>query len=188
MVFVEVTSVVLALLYVVLIARKVRLGWVFGTVSSALAVWLFWKSNLNSEALLYLFYVLAGVYGYFQWGQHKVEKQEQFTYQEWKVVNHTIIIVGTASVAVVLGRLMQDWGSHFPYFDAFTTCFGFLATFMAARKVLSNWIYWIIIDLASAYLYFLKDLNYYSILMVLYTVLAAYGYFEWRKTGRPSQD
>lgn len=185
MVWIEIASVVLAIGYVLLIARMIRLGWVFGAASSVLAVWLFWKSNLNSEALLYVFYVLAGVYGYLQWGKQSDDHKMRFKYREWRVLYHIILVFATIAIAIGLGSLMQEWGSDYPYFDAATTSFSFLATFLAARKILSNWLYWIIIDLASAYLYYLKDLYYYSTLMIVYTVLAAYGYYQWRKAGHP---
>ena len=74
-----------------------------------------------------------------------------------------------------------------PYLDAFTTIFSLMATFMVAKKVLENWIYWIVIDLLSIQLYAHRDLNLTAVLFALYTVIAVVGYFRWRKAFRLQQ-
>ncbi len=68
-----------------------------------------------------------------------------------------------------------------PYADAFTTVFSLAATFMVTRKVLENWIYWIIIDIVSTYLFASRDLYLSSALFVLYTVIAVFGFFNWSR-------
>jgi nicotinamide mononucleotide transporter len=68
-----------------------------------------------------------------------------------------------------------------PYLDAFTTIFSLMATFMVAKKVLENWIYWIIIDAFSVYLFASRGLYMTSVLFILYTLIAIFGYFSWKK-------
>ena len=53
---------------------------------------------------------------------------------------------------------------------------------MAAKKFIENWIFWIVIDGASILLYVNRNLYLTSVLYLLYTLLAAYGYTQWRKT------
>jgi nicotinamide mononucleotide transporter len=50
-----------------------------------------------------------------------------------------------------------------------------------ARKILQNWLYWIIIDTAAVVLYI--ETGYYATmaLFALYTLLATMGYLSWRK-------
>ena len=66
-----------------------------------------------------------------------------------------------------------------PLLDSFTTVFSIIATIMLIKKILENWLYFIVIDIASIYLYFTRDLNQTAILFAVYTLIAIYGYFNW---------
>jgi nicotinamide mononucleotide transporter len=52
---------------------------------------------------------------------------------------------------------------------------------MVARKVLENWLYWIVIDAVSIFLYIDRELYQTAVLFMLYLVLAVIGYIAWRK-------
>ena len=70
--------------------------------------------------------------------------------------------------------------SELPFIDAFTTSFSLLATYMTVKKVLENWLYWIIIDLTSVFLYHERDLHLTAFLFIIYTVIATFAYFNWK--------
>ena len=71
--------------------------------------------------------------------------------------------------------------ASFPYIDALTTGFAVMTTYLVAQKVLENWLYWVVIDFVSIYLYFQKGLMLTSGLFILYVFMALSGYFMWRK-------
>ena len=52
---------------------------------------------------------------------------------------------------------------------------------MVAKKILENWLYWIVINIVSIYLYFHRDLTLTSLLFATYTIIAIFGYFHWLK-------
>ena len=68
-----------------------------------------------------------------------------------------------------------------PLIDSFTTIFSFIATYLMAKKWIENWLYWIVIDGVSVYLYYTRGLEIYALLMFAYTIIVVYGYFEWKK-------
>jgi len=68
-----------------------------------------------------------------------------------------------------------------PYMDSITTALSIVATWMLARKYIEHWLMWIFIDAFSAGLYVYKGLWPTVILFIVYTVMAALGYFEWKK-------
>ena len=68
-----------------------------------------------------------------------------------------------------------------PYVDAFTTCLSLSATYMVAQKILGNWLYWIIIDLVSIYLYAERDYYLTAVQYALFTLLAVYGFWVWQQ-------
>ena len=85
------------------------------------------------------------------------------------------------ALSPVLGFLFAKIGNSYSYFDAGITVFSFIATWMTAKKILQNWLYWIVIDLVAATVYFAKDLRATSALYVLFAIVALYGYREWQK-------
>jgi nicotinamide mononucleotide transporter len=64
--------------------------------------------------------------------------------------------------------------------DAFVAWVSVLATWMVARKVLENWLYWIVVDSVAAALYWSQGLHATAVLFVVYVVIAVRGYFTWR--------
>jgi nicotinamide mononucleotide transporter len=57
-----------------------------------------------------------------------------------------------------------------------------VATFMVARKILENWIYWFVIDAVSVYLYLSRELYFTAALFVAYLVMIVFGYRSWRRS------
>ena len=176
----ESVAVLFGIIYVVLIAKNRILGWAFGIISSFVSIFLFiLYAKLYSEALLYSFYVIAGFYGWYNWSRQK-ESAEVYC-MSLKI--HLIII----TIGIVLSLLLYWTMTYFftdaekPLVDAFTTIFSFIATYLATKKWIGNWIYWIIIDLISTWLYFSRGLEIYAVLMFIYSVIAVYGYMEWKK-------
>ena len=55
-----------------------------------------------------------------------------------------------------------------------------MATWLVARKLVSNWLYWVVIDAVSIYVYAQKHLYFLTLLFMLYTIIALAGYFIWR--------
>jgi len=68
-----------------------------------------------------------------------------------------------------------------PIVDSFNTIFSVFATYMITRKILGNWLYWIVIDAVGAYLYFNMGLHLTSLLFISYAIIAIFGYFSWMK-------
>lgn len=176
----EWTAVVFSLLYVFLAARQNIWCWLFGALSAAVSVLLFILVKLYAESLLYVFYVVISLYGWWQWKSGRGGADMPIV--EWKWLTHVILIgvslLGAAALYFVFSTYSD---AEQPLLDALTTSFSFMTTFLVARKVLSNWIYWVVIDAFSVYLYWSRGLDIYALLMLVYTGMAVYGYIEWRK-------
>ncbi len=175
----EIVAVIFGVAYVVCIAKNKIIGWIFGIIGSLISIVLFYRTQLMAEALLYIYYVVAGVQGYLNWN-----KQADVSEVYNKGVNYHGMIIGLGLVlGVGLYYLIQAvfTDAARPLIDSFTTVFSFLATYLTVKKIIENWIYWIVIDAVTVYLYFSRELFIYSGLMVVYTVLAYLGYLEWKK-------
>lgn len=158
--------------------------WFFGIVGSLLSIFLFFHSQLYSEAILYFYYVIMGFYGYFLWSQ-KDSKNESFilSVNEFKFFTHFICFSICSFFALGMAWLFDTYtDADRPYLDAFTTVFSFFATYLEAKKVLSGWLYWIVINGITILLYTSKGLDIYAALTVVYFLMSFVGYYQWRRT------
>ena len=177
--YLELVAVVLALAYVWLAAKQNSWCWPCALVSTSIYTYLFWEVTLPFHVLLNAYYIVMAIYGWRQW-QGPASRAAQVS--SWRGKQHVMCIV-----LLVVGSLLLTKGAssvfddkHL-YLDAFITVFSVFTTVLVAHKVRENWLYWIAIDAASAYLFFVKDLVLTSVLFVLYTCFALYAYIQWGK-------
>ncbi|HOO19504.1 MAG TPA: nicotinamide riboside transporter PnuC, partial [Paludibacteraceae bacterium] len=72
--------------------------------------------------------------------------------------------------------------SPVPRADSFTTALSIIATWMLARKMIENWLLFIVADGVCTGLYFYRELYPTAILFAVYTIMAIIGYFKWKRT------
>lgn len=179
----EYTAVALNVAYIVLAARRSIWCWPAGIAGSALSIWIFIDVKLYAEAVLFSYYVLMGIYGWVLWGRES--GGGGLSIVSYKLRTHVLLcLLGYAGTLMIFFLLTSYTDAELPWVDAFTTSFAFLATWLTARKVLENWIYWIAVDSLAVYLYLARGLELYALLSAVYTVMAAYGYIEWLRNHR----
>ncbi|BDY04788.1 nicotinamide mononucleotide transporter [Ferrimonas sp. YFM] len=179
----EGVAVVLALAYLLLAMRGNIWCWPAAFFSTLIYVVLFWKVSLLMESVLNGYYLLMALYGFWQWRYGG--RGEGLSYQTWSLSSHVRLIGITALVALGLGYVMDNYThADLAYLDSATTCFAVVGTVMTARKVVENWLYWVVIDIVSIYLYMSKQMMLTSGLFVLYVGLALASYFTWRNAYR----
>ncbi|MBW6482592.1 MAG: nicotinamide riboside transporter PnuC [Vicingaceae bacterium] len=176
----EIIAVIFGVFYVFLAAKNNNWCWIFGILGSALSIVLFlFYAKLYAEVVLYFFYVMAGFYGWMNWKNQKKHNQVyQHTFQK-----HIFILAIGSLLSISLYFIISYFfdAAQKPLIDSFTTIFSFIATYLTAKKWIENWLYWIIIDLVSTYLYFSRGLEIYALLMFSYSFIAIYGYVQWKK-------
>ena len=176
---VEWFAVISTILYVILVAKRLIICWFFAFVGSALFVYLCYIGELYIESILQLFYAVMAVVGWLSWKKSKLENN---TIVKWKMNSHLLNIAISGVLAFILGYFFDNYTDQAnPYVDAFTTCYSLSATYMVTKKILGNWIYWIIIDLVSIYLYAQRDYNLTAVQYGLFTILSVFGFIAWRK-------
>jgi nicotinamide mononucleotide transporter len=177
----ELAAVVLALVYVVLAIRQRRSCFCAASLSAMLYTVIFAKAQLYMEAALQIFYIAMAAYGWFVWGQQQSPEERPVT--RWPLIRHGWLIIAVVSIAAVTGALLSRYtDAALPFADSLTTVAALVATWMVARKILENWLWWIAIDLLSIWLYVERELTTTAILFAGYVVLALAGYLAWRQT------
>jgi nicotinamide mononucleotide transporter len=96
------------------------------------------------------------------------------------VREHLVYLLIGGVGGLLLGYLFSYTTAAESYWDAYTTAFSVLATVMLVGRRLENWLYWIVIDLAYAGLYYSRGALLFALLMVVYTLIAMYAYRKWR--------
>ncbi|QFU22360.1 nicotinamide riboside transporter PnuC [Shewanella eurypsychrophilus] len=176
----EAIAVVLAAAYLVLAMKGSIWCWVAAFASTAIYTALFWKVSLLMESVLNVYYMAMAVYGFNQWTKGR-SGDAAIGVISWSLQRHVKLISVTAIISVVVGYLMSTYTqASFAYLDAATTCFAVMTTYLVAKKVLENWLYWVVIDFVSIYLYLQKGLMLTSLLFIMYVGMAIGGYFLWR--------
>ena len=177
----EASAVLLALAYLVLAVRKSLWCWLCAFISSAIYVVLMFEAGLIMETCLNVFYVIMAVYGYIEWKRGTQNNEMQIVKWTWR--QHSLgvaaVLVATLINALYLQQHVQ--AARSPWWDSFITWGSVLTTFMVARRVIDNWLYWIVIDSIAAVLYYSRGLVATSGLFIVYVIMVIHGYWVWRK-------
>jgi nicotinamide mononucleotide transporter len=182
----EAAGVLFSVLYLVLAIRENLWCWPAAFIASVLTIVVMFGARLYSEAALNVFYAGMAVYGWHQWrygGRRSGESELPISV--WPLKNHLLAIGGSVALSAALGWLMsRHTDAAYPYLDAFVTVSSIVTTYMVARKVLENWLYWLVVDSLSLYLYWQRELNLYVGLFALYLVLVVIGLVRWHRDWR----
>lgn len=179
--WIEVTAVILAILYLVLAVKQNILCWLAGIISSVLYYFIMRSAGLYMEAYLQIFYVFMGFYGWSQW-RISTRTSNNFVVNTWNKLQHFYalsLILILSAISGFLLKLFTD--AALPFFDALVTCGAVVATYMVAKKLLENWIYWLVIDLISILLFISRGLLPTAFLFGIYVVIIFFGYKSWNK-------
>jgi nicotinamide mononucleotide transporter len=179
----EIVSVIFGIIYLVLMVRENIWCWLFGILASAITVYLYVEVTLYLEAGLNFYYILAGVYGWIYWNTHrkKVGQENSFVpILTWKPNYHVLAVLICGAIGLLLGYVMDTYSdSERPYIDALITTFSFLATYLEAKKVLSTWYYWAILNAGSIFLNADRGLYFFAALSIFYTIMSIQGFKRW---------
>ena len=175
---IEIIAVVFNILYVILAAKENIWCWLCAAIGALLYIYICFSAKLYLESGLTVFYLIMAIYGHWQWNRPKKE----ITISTWSLQGHLLIFGVGIIASFFLGKLFGIYtDAALPILDSFTTIFSLFATYMVTKKILENWIYWIVIDIVCVYLYFNRDLQLTAGLFVAYTIIAVFGYLSWKK-------
>ncbi|MBO1923556.1 nicotinamide riboside transporter PnuC [Thiomicrorhabdus sp. 6S3-12] len=179
-------AVALGIGYVILAANNSKWAWPSAFFSTLIYTFLFWDGQLPMQALLNAYYLLMAVYGFWLWNhseKHPSSKQtaDSVSIHRKSLFFHLSFIAIGITLSALAGIYLQTNNySQLPYLDAFVTVFSVMNTVLMARKVIENWLYWIVIDSLAIYLYWESGFYVTIVMFGLYLVLALYGYREWK--------
>ncbi len=177
----------LAIVYILLAIRQNIWCWPAAFFSTLIYSVLFFDVSLLMDSALNVYYLIMAIYGWYSWKYGGKLQEKELEVTSYGLSKNIKIIAILTVISFAFGYVMANYTSaDFAYVDSFTTVFAVFTTYMLAKKVLENWIYWIVIDAVSIYIYIEKGLNLTAILFVIYTVLAFVAYKKWKEEYDPS--
>ena len=177
----EITAVIFAILYLILAVKQNILCWTAGIISSVLYFFIMQKAELYMEAYLQVFYVVMGIYGWSQWSASNASNPS-FIVNTWSKYQHMIAISIILALSLLSGFLLERYtDAALPFLDALVSWGAVVATYMVAKKLLENWIYWFVIDATSIFLFIERGLWLSAVLFATYLVIIFFGYQSWNK-------
>ena len=180
----EVVAVVMALLYLFLAIRQNIWCWFGAGISTAIYVYLFLDAKLYMQSALNGFYFAMAIYGWVVWRSGQAD-EKQLPVVSWPLMTHVYAILLIAAVGLFNGYVLDtQTDSQHAYVDAIVAWGAIWATFLVARKVLENWWYWLVIDIASIFIYWSRDLQLTSVLFAVYVLMIPFGLVSWARSRR----
>ena len=176
----EIFAVIFAITYLILAVRQNILCWYAAFLSTAIYTFLYWDVSLYMESILNVYYLLMAIYGWANWNNKK--DQIDLPIMEWSIKKHFISILIILFFTLVSGFLLNNTEAARPYLDSFTTWGSVFTTYMVTQKILSNWLYWFVINGVGIFLNIDKDLYLTALLLLSYQVISILGFINWRKS------
>jgi nicotinamide mononucleotide transporter len=182
--WVEFLGTLFGISYVFLSIRQNILTWLLGFITSALYIYVFFVSKFYADMGLQFYYVWISIYGWIIWTRGKQTENGREVLPVTRLSKELMPVLAFISFIlwVVIYYILKEFtDSPVPLGDAFTTALSIVATWMLARKILEHWLIWVVVDAVSLLLYLYKGLYPTSVMFVIYTLAAIWGYFEWKK-------
>jgi len=179
--FIEALAVLFAVTYLLLAVKQDVKCWFAAIISSTLYFFIMYKAGLYMEAWLQIFYIVMAFYGIQQWTVTN-NNQSKFIVRSWRWNTHFWVIAIIIILAIITGLLLEKFtNAALPFLDGLTTWGAIITTYMVAKRLLENWIYWFVIDMISIYLFLSRGLFLTAILFCIYLVIIFFGYRSWIK-------
>lgn len=199
--YVELVGTLFYLWSVWLIGRRQILTWPIGIISVLLFMALFYQLRFYGDAVEQVYYVLAGLYGWWRWNRFSIESGQSSSMNSVSTSAVSVhysavpqIVIGvllTGALSLSFGALLTRvhillpvWfpeKAAYPFWDALTTMMSFTAMWLMARQRIESWIYWIVVDVIGIGLYSAKDVRFLVLLYVALLAMAVNGFLSWHK-------
>ena len=179
----EIVAVIFGLLSVWYAKKDNILVFPTGLVSTLIFVYLLWKWTLWGDMMINGYYFVMSIYGWYHWTLKNGGTLEfpisKISGSEKRIAIFLFIFTVAFVVAVYL--YFDKFTTWYAYIDTFITGIFFVGMWLMAKRKVENWIFWIIGDLISIPLYFSKGFTFTSFQYIVFTIVAIFGYLEWKK-------
>lgn len=183
--WIEISGAIISLIYLFFSYRQLIWLWPFGLLSAIFYTWIYFHSGFYADMSLQVYYVIISIYGWYYWAGGNKKNGSRSSLPISRIKKREAIVLSLVFLfmwLIISMVLVLFTNSEVPVMDGFTTAGGVAATWMLARKMLENWLVWVVVDSVSLGLYIFKGLYATAFLFLIYTIVAVAGYFAWKKS------
>lgn len=180
----EVTAAAFGVVSVFLSTRQNIWSWPTAIVNVALYTVVFYEGRLYGQMGLQPVYLALSAYGWYQW-LHGGEQGSKLRVTSASPRMIATLAVLTLAAWVILAAILRRTDAALPWLDALLTTTSLTAQWMMTRKILENWILWIVVDVVYVPMFITQGLYATAILYAAFLVLAIMGFAEWRRSAVP---
>lgn len=190
--YLELFGLITGTIAVILSAYANLWSWIIGLTNVTLSFFLFYQVQLYPDMFLQVFFFVTNILGWWRWarprpGEEDFKKELRVSWMDKKqlAITITTALVGTTLMAFFASNLHEWIPSVFskpsasPFLDSFITVMSILATFYMVQKKIECWIIWVVIDIVATYVYYIRDIKFYSIQYFILTIIAAFAVWNW---------
>jgi len=160
--------------------------WVYpsGLINTLFYIYLSFKGGLLGEASVNFYYTIMSIYGWIGWSKKDDNKNivlqiSASNKKEWK---EQLIFFSVFYLVIysALAYLKTNFAPEaIPWADAFASASAFTAMWLMTRKKIESWYWWIVTNIASIPLYFVKHYVFTSVYYFILLIMAVFGLMEW---------
>jgi nicotinamide mononucleotide transporter len=156
-----------------------------GLINTTIYIYLSFKGHLLGEASVNLYYTLMSLWGWYLWtrvdpNNHTIILQiTKSNTRDW--LNQVLFFLAFYfSLYFSLTYLKKEFAPEaIPWADALASAAAYTGMWLMAKKKVESWIWWIITNIASIPLYFVKGYTFTSVQFIVLLVLAIAGLKSW---------
>ncbi len=161
-----------------------------GIINTTLYIYLSFKGHLLGEASVNLYYTIMSIYGWYWWSRKKedhITNILQITISNTKQRVQQVLVFFAFYAILFFG--LQFLKTNFapdaiPWADALASASAYTAMWLMAKKKVESWAWWIITNITSIPLYFIKGYAFTSFQFIVLLILAIAGYIAWNKKAK----
>ena len=157
-----------------------------GLINTIIYIYLSIKGHLYGEASVNLYYTIMSFYGWALWARRNEQKEHvlHITFSSKKELLHQALFFAVfyAGIFLALSWLKKAFAPEaIPWADALASASAYTGMWLMARKKVESWHWWIVTNIASIPLYFVKGYVFTSFQFLVLLILAVAGLISWRK-------
>ena len=174
---IEVIAVIFSLLSVILTVINNKYCWPVGIIGIVFYAILFYQNILWGNFILQFLFTGQSLLGWYNWNK------EDKLYPTW-IKNRIRLLTYSPIVYIPTLLFTLRFESVLPYLDSATTSLSIIAMFLLSYKKIEGWIFWIIVDIISVYMFYEIGLYLSTIVYFVFLILAITGLIKWSKYKR----
>jgi nicotinamide mononucleotide transporter len=177
---IEILAVVATLASVWLSVRRNILTWPTGIIGVSAYFVVFLRERLYADMALQVLFFVQCSYGWWAW--HRSEQRAEPPIRTLSARGRVLVAVGVAAVAWIGGTLLNRYtNASAPYWDATASALSITANQLLARRLLENWVLWIIADALYIGIFAWKGLYLSAALYALFLGMVIAGLRRWTR-------